>query len=173
MAVLKEYLCHGHGKFETADEPPVCPRGCTSVERRFYTANGYIGSKSKNIDATYQQIANDFGLSDMNTHGGTTAARVLTKQQKDAQALEAKLRHRFAELPKGGTYNVGTRRQEGGAVNGGAIAGMSAHGATPVEGVSAARNEFVKPVHSVTDFRHQVVIKRDPDKESGLKVKSA
>ena len=35
MTIKKEWLCMAHGKFESAKA--VCPKGCTTVERRFFT----------------------------------------------------------------------------------------------------------------------------------------
>lgn len=162
-----------HGNFESV-EPAVCPKGCTTVQRIFLTAPSVKGDATKRADANLRQIALDFGLSDMRSAREGEPARIKTKQQREAEALQEKLRHRFAPMGvKGGTFNVKTKQVVGGSSNGGALAAMATHHATPTPGMSEVREAFVKPVHQVTDFQKRTVIRRDPDKESISKVRAA
>lgn len=166
--IVKEYRCAGHGLFDSADTPPICPRGCTAVSQVFITPRGLIGRGTKNIDNTFQTLANDFGLADMNTHGGTTAARVKSKAQVNAEALQEKLRVRFAgAIPKGGTYHAGDKKVIGGGAGQGALAALAAQGAPETDVVSQ-----VKPLIGTT-YQNRVIATRDPDKESVAKVKAA
>lgn len=71
---LFDYECLGHGRFEAFE--PVCPSGCAGslVRKVFLKAPGHLSDRSKNIDTTFQNLANDFGLTDMNNQNGTSAA---------------------------------------------------------------------------------------------------
>jgi hypothetical protein len=66
--ILREYMCLAHGDFEAYEE--VCPQGCTTVERRFYTAPA-IRQVSRGIDNTLQTLANDYGMTDMRNDMGS------------------------------------------------------------------------------------------------------
>lgn len=172
MPVLKEYRCGGHGDFEGYE--PRCPKGCTSVQQVFLTPVGTRSDKTKQADRNLKQIALDFGLSNMASARTGEAARIKTKQQKEAEALSEKLRHRFAPMgAKGGTFMADSKQVVGGSAGGGALAAMAAQGATSTPEVAAARDAFIHPVHSVTQFPKQTIVKRDPDKESIAKVKAA
>lgn len=83
MGVLREFVCFGHGRFDS--DEPVCPHGCTVVERVFITAPGLTSNRTKSTDRLLEGIAKDYGLSDMNNHGGTTAARVKPVLQGEAR----------------------------------------------------------------------------------------
>lgn len=165
MAVLKEFKCFAHGFFEGFEAR--CPKGCTTVQQVFLTPVGTRSDKTKSADANLRQIALDFGLSNMASARQGEAARIKTKQQRDAEALEVKLRHRFAPMAKGGTFNAETKKSTG---SGGALAAMAAQGATPTPQVLAAREAFVTPIHSPTQNPKMTIVKRDPDKESRAKV---
>lgn len=66
--ILREYICLAHGPFEGYEE--VCPQGCTTVERRFYTPVG-IGGVAKGIDRTLQTLADDYKMTDMRNDMGS------------------------------------------------------------------------------------------------------
>ena len=172
--VIKEWRCLAHGHFE-AVEPAVCPKGgCTTVERIFLTAPSIKNDNTKRADANLRQIALDFGLSDMRSAREGETTRIKTKQQREAEALQEKLRHRFAVMPgKGGTYNVETKQVVGGSSAGGALAALATHGAPPSDVMAQAKETFIKPVHQVTDFQKRMIVKRDPDKDSVTKVRAA
>ena len=86
MAILKEYLCRAHGRFESRAKAPRCPRGCDTVQRAFYTAPGALSERSRGIDQNLQRIAADYGFTDMRNsyHGDMTS--VGHEQARDAQA---------------------------------------------------------------------------------------
>lgn len=162
MGVLKEYRCLAHGPFE--GEEPVCPKaGCTTVERAFFTPVGIRSPRTSSLDQSLNRIAAEHGLTDMNNHGGTTAARVhpVLQGQARAQAEEYQslLARRFGaksftqtnaglgawgSVAPGGVYRSGGEIVE--AQRGqGAAASMAAIGAPPTNAVAEAREALVKP----------------------------
>lgn len=170
--IVKEFRCKGHGiVFDSYEESPACPKGCTSTEQVFITPRGLIGHGTKNIDATFRTLANDFGLSDMNASPSRSnsngAARVKTPQQLKAEQMQEKLRVRFGgAVPKGGTYHAGDRKVIGGGAGQGALAALAAQGAPETTVFSD-----LKP--DMQEFRRGVVVTKDPDKESSAKVRAA
>jgi hypothetical protein len=69
--IIKEYICMAHGDFEGGDA--VCPSGCSGdgmVQRVFRTPVAIRSAQFGNINNTIQTLANDYGLSDIDTHGG-------------------------------------------------------------------------------------------------------
>lgn len=72
--LLFDYECLAHGRFEGVSAE--CPSGCSGslVRKVFLKAPGHLSDRSKNIDTTFQNLANDFGLTDMNNQNGTSAA---------------------------------------------------------------------------------------------------
>ena len=66
--ILREYTCLAHGPFEAYEEK--CPKGCDTVERRFYTPVS-IGNVAKGIDNTLQTLANDYGMTDLKNDAGS------------------------------------------------------------------------------------------------------
>ena len=88
----KEWKCFAHGFFE-ADEPR-CPYGCdTTIERAFLTAPGIASARTRNIDNMLQQLALDYGFTDMNNRrrGGSVAEG---QQQGESAG-------RWVDIPKG------------------------------------------------------------------------
>jgi len=74
MTIKKEWMCMAHGPFESAKA--VCPKGCTTVERRFFTPQSISTSgRTKNIDRTLEQLAKDYKLTDINNQNGTSAVK--------------------------------------------------------------------------------------------------
>lgn len=67
--MLKEWFCMAHGRFE--NDEAICPFGCTTVERRFYTAPGMKGHGTKFIDGVFMDFANERGYTDMSNRNGT------------------------------------------------------------------------------------------------------
>lgn len=70
MAVLKEWACLAHGAFESAEQK--CPHGCSVrfVKREFRTAPSIRHRGTSNRDALAQQLANDYGLTNLANEGG-------------------------------------------------------------------------------------------------------
>lgn len=170
MGVVKEWLCAGHGFFE-ADEP-ICPKaGCTTVERAFLTPAGYVGARTRSIDQSFQRIAKDYGLSDMNNRDGK-AARVVDVPQGEARAQQEQygemLKRRFGAKSLvqtkngmgawGGVGPGGVYRAGGGIVEGGrgpgAPAATAAIGAPRENVLSEVAPALTKP---------RVKVTRDPD----------
>lgn len=73
LSVLHDYSCMAHGVFESMTGK--CPHGCSQsfVNKIFLQAPGLKSARTKNIDKTFQNLANDFKLTDMNNQNGTSA----------------------------------------------------------------------------------------------------
>ena len=86
MAVLSDFLCSAHGVFESMDGR--CPHGCSPgfVQKIFLKAPAFNSARTTNIDNTLAALASDFGLTDMNNRGGTSA--VVRPDHKEAQRRE-------------------------------------------------------------------------------------
>ena len=102
MTIKKEWFCMAHGKFESAKA--VCPRGCTTVERRFYTPTSIKTSdRTKNIDRTLQQLADDYKLTDINNQNATAAVkRPDTKAVNQMEAMNKVIQEKFGVHAGGG-----------------------------------------------------------------------
>lgn len=169
MGVVREFRCFGHGFFES--EEPVCPRGCTTVERAFLTAPGHLSREARSIDRTFNTIAKDFGLSDMNNRDGK-GARVVRAAQGEARSQQKRfsemLQKRFGAqsvvntqhgmggwggVNKGGVYRAG-----GGIVEEnrgpGAPAALAAIRAPATNAVEEVKEALVRP---------RVTVIRDPE----------
>lgn len=98
--VIKEFVCHGHGRFDATE--PVCPHGCTLVERVFHTPVGVATRRTHNIDATLDMIAKDHKLSDINTRRDAHSARVTDPKTRKAmeqqEAVREHLHRKYAGL---------------------------------------------------------------------------
>ena len=70
MAIIKEYQCAAHGDFEAAE--PHCPHGCGygMVERVFRTPISIQTQGFRNMNATFKDVAQEQGMSDMDQRGG-------------------------------------------------------------------------------------------------------
>lgn len=183
MPVVKEYLCFGHGPFESSDDTPVCPKGCTMVERRFYTAPGLRSDKTAHLDATLDTIASDFKLSDMNNDHGHGAARVVDARTRKAMEQQAAMQKHLANkfpgmkvqntrsgtggwggVAPGGVYETGGNIRDA-QRGGGAEATLKQVGAPATNAVQELKPELPK---------HRVVAKRDPGgAESIARVRAA
>lgn len=86
----------GHGFFQSAE--PRCPMGCSLVaERAFLTAPGAISKKTSNTDRLLNQLAKDYGLSDMSNKDGTAVAG---KGKSNFTPV-------WGEVPKGNKLEIG------------------------------------------------------------------
>lgn len=64
--IIKEWKCRAHGYFESTT--PICPAGCSTVERAFLTAPSIRTTNGMtNADRLQDQLARAHGLSDMRT----------------------------------------------------------------------------------------------------------
>lgn len=71
MAVVKEYVCLAHGDFDATE--PVCPHGCSGqfmVERVFRTAPMIQSGGYARMNATFDSLAREQGLTNMNNSSG-------------------------------------------------------------------------------------------------------
>lgn len=89
MAVLHDWKCMAHGVFESTTGR--CPHGCGKgmTEIIYLKPPGMVTGRTRGIDRTLQTLANDHGLTDMNNHGGETAAFIpdpsMAKQERVMQ----------------------------------------------------------------------------------------
>jgi hypothetical protein len=69
--VIKEWVCLAHGDFEGTK--PQCPKGCKGdgmIERVFRTAPAIQSQGFRNINNTFETLARDQGVGNMNNVGG-------------------------------------------------------------------------------------------------------
>ncbi len=164
IMVIKEWKCAAHGYFESAES--TCPHGCTTTQRVFLTPPAHTSDKTKGADAHLRKIAAEFGLTDMRSAREGESARIQTKQQRDAAALQQKLQHRFAPMiAKGGTFEVG-KGVVGGGPGQGALAALKEHGAPESSVISQ-----IKPMLG-REIQNGLTVKRDPDRDSVAKIKA-
>lgn len=114
--IVKEYRCYGHGPFESSDDPPMCPHGCSAVVREFRTAPGAIGEKTKTSDRALERLAKRFGLTDMSNKDGSVGG---------SRKHDDKFKPVWGEMPKGNVYQVGKGEVPVDGSQGGATAALS------------------------------------------------
>lgn len=87
---MKEWVCAAHGEFEATEQK--CPFGCSKsfVRREIRTAPSIRHRGTSNRDALTQQLASDYGLTNLANEGG---------QLSVMQALRKK---NWADYKKGG-----------------------------------------------------------------------
>jgi hypothetical protein len=80
VAILKEYVCAGHGEFEAFE--PVCPQGCSGrfVRREIRTAPAIRHNGTRNADNISRQLADDFNLTDLSSKDGDSVMSNLRKK---------------------------------------------------------------------------------------------
>ena len=102
--ILKEWTCLAHGNFDSFW--PKCPAGCEGkiVRRAFRTPPGVTSPQTKGVDGTLRQLAAEYGLSDMNNHGGETGVRQPSQSTVDFNEMFAP---RNVGVGQGGTLQVG------------------------------------------------------------------
>lgn len=90
MPVLRDYRCLAHGNFESKAAAPLCPHGCTTVEPVWLTPPSvHTGGRTRNIDRTLENLANDYGLSDLSNRSGSVAG---SRSRSQPQGLQAGFR---------------------------------------------------------------------------------
>ena len=124
MAVKREYKCLAHGFFEAVTEDgetPRCPSGCNfGIERAFLTPTSIRGtSRTKNIDRTFAQMAQDFNLSDISNRGGESVMHNNLKNNPiSREAREFKPQwHALPKAGQGGEVDIGGFMQQHGVAN--------------------------------------------------------
>lgn len=155
MAVVKEYVCLAHGAFESSDENPECPSGCTTIERAFFTPPGLGSGRTKNIDATLESLAKSHNLTDL---GPKAMRRKALAAEKAQQQFREFCERRYGglgwgDVPEGGTFNAKTKEVKGtGPGAPAAVAQARATGSVAVADQQAMVEAFKKPV----------MVRRDP-----------
>ena len=136
--VVKEYVCLGHAlHFESSEDSPTCPHGCTCVERVFLSAPSLGSNRTKNIDSTFRRIADKYKLGDMNNRDGKPARGLKPRQFEGQQEIIEQIRERFptwGKVAPGATYNVATGQAE-------AVDGRSGSGVASAFGQYGGRGE--------------------------------
>jgi len=81
--ILRDWECLAHGFFESGEEAPKCPKGCSKSMIRIahLKAPGIGTDRTKGIDSTMRNLANDFGLTDVNTRGGDSVKENLKRTE--------------------------------------------------------------------------------------------
>lgn len=149
MGIRREYLCPGHGPFES--EEPRCPRGCTiAAEREFRTAPAVHGGLTAKTDALLRTQVEAFGLSNIRSaRTGETSRPVDPRAAQMAEFTKA-VRSRYPS-------NWGSLPSGEGAIP----SVLQQHGAPATKGIDRDALAAAKP---------PVQYIRDPD---NLKVKTA
>lgn len=132
MGVKRDWVCAGHGTFESDEESPLCPySGCDTVQRVFLTPPAFASARTKNIDNTLESLARSHGMTDISNRGGRAAKgpnpNVARQQEQINQYIAQRYGHTgWGAVPQGGTLNVQTGAVEG---SGPGVAGaLSAYG---------------------------------------------
>lgn len=154
MAVLKDFVCLAHGRFESMTGK--CPNGCSDdmVAVRYFKAPGLTSDRTKNIDRTLQNLASDFGLTNINNQNGTSAAiRPDPKAIKEREQLMGKLGDTsgmWGSVTPGGTYKVGTGAiPVDGRSGQGAVSTIQSVGAMPGNALETVAPMLHPPVPNV------------------------
>lgn len=168
MAVVKEYLCPGHGPFEATR--PRCPHGCTVVsEREFRTAPAFHDGTTRRTDDLVRSQVEAFRLSNIKTNlrEGDTAKFSDPKVAAHQQAIAKMFPSPWGQVPKGGKLKVGTGEIEGSGPGAAAVyPSMKKQSAAEVEQVlgSPMNSDVAEPMRG-KKFSYEAV----KDKE-GLKM---
>ena len=171
MAVLHDYNCLAHGIFEGFEA--VCPHGCKgpgfgSVVH--LKAPGIGTQRTKNLDAITRNLANQFGLTDMDNRGGQPVKRPDPMAAKRAEEYQEWITQKFGStwqsVAPGGVMQA-DKTVKGGSEGSGAlqsIAGLGAQG-----GSAVTRDEAGKVTVPFNDGEYAIPLSRDikPDAIAG------
>jgi hypothetical protein len=95
MAVLKEWTCLAHGAFDGYElddgAKPHCPHGCVGMtQRAFRTAPAFQTKGYRNMNSTFETLAREQGVSNLDNRGGGGMRRAdyaTHKRLNDATAM--------------------------------------------------------------------------------------
>lgn len=113
---IYEYNCLAHGKFDRimkVDDPtPDCPHGCSSgMVKKVVTVPAFHDGRTANIDRNLRNIADDFGVTDLNNQNGTSSCVRPDWKMKQAelemQKMMASGQTYSAEIPDSGINSLG------------------------------------------------------------------
>ena len=98
MAVLHDYVCLAHGKFESREAK--CPHGCGAgmVEKVFLKTGGMISARTQGIDRNLSQLALDFGMTNMSNQGGRSIKQAGGQTEEQARAMREMLAPRWGGI---------------------------------------------------------------------------
>ena len=100
MSVLHDYKCLAHGYFEAWDAQ--CPHGCSgdSIQKVFLQAVGIKSDSTKRNDATLNNLATDYGMTDLHTPRDGESQMDAAKRQNNPFAIQ------WAKPTDIGNYNT-------------------------------------------------------------------
>lgn len=131
--VLHDYNCLAHGVFEGTE--PTCPHGCkgTGFVSIIYLKAPAIGTqRTKNLDAITRNLANQFGLTEMDNRGGQPVKRPDPMAAKRAEEYAEFIKQKFGDpwqsVAPGGVMQP-DKTVEGGSASSGAIQHINTIGA--------------------------------------------
>ncbi len=83
MAVLRDFECAAHGSFESFDEAPRCPHGCSAgfVRMVFLKPVGLKSNGTKVADQALRAMAADYGMTNIGSNGGESVRDYLRRGQ--------------------------------------------------------------------------------------------
>jgi hypothetical protein len=145
MAVLHDYNCLAHGIFEGFEA--VCPHGCKGtgfVSVVHLKAPGIGTQRTKNLDAITRNLANQFGLTDMDNRGGQPVKRPDPMAVKRAEEYQRWVQEKFGptwqDVAPGGVMGPDKKVRQGEGGGNGAIETISSKGAQG--GSAVARDDI-------------------------------
>lgn len=146
MAIMRQYLCDGHGIWETNSRiVDSCPYGCSKFQRYFESPPGIKGVRTKNHDLMQREIAKQFGLTDMNNKNGES----LMSNQMRANGSKNSFALPSTPLSQPGTNPADKKKLD----LGGIIGASGAFGANVPSGVVTERNAFQQAQQAVAGSR--------------------
>lgn len=104
--IIHDYNCLAHGVFEGTEA--VCPYGCKGagfVTKVHLKAPAIGTQRTKNLDAITRNLANQFGLTDMDNRGGQPVKRPDPMAAKRAEEYQSYIQQKFGspwQAVKGG-----------------------------------------------------------------------
>lgn len=103
MAIIKEFLCPGHGPFES--DKPICPRGCTVAEREFRTAPAYHDGTHTKVDRLVRGEMDKMGITNIRSSREGETARIESPAMRQQAEFQKQVRAKYSKpwqaLPKG------------------------------------------------------------------------
>lgn len=149
MAIAKEYICPGHGPFES--DRPICPSGCTVAEREFRTPPAFHNGTTSKTDDLIRSQVEAFGLSNIRSAREGETSRIPSagekKQAEFQKAIRQKYPSNWGAIAPGGTMNVRTGAVEKSDRGPGAAATIAQHGAEPANVIEQTGLKGAKPAY--------------------------
>jgi hypothetical protein len=98
--ITKEYVCAAHGYFEAGE--PTCPSGCKgeSMVTRIFTQAPAIQTQGfRNMNRTFEVLAAEAGMSNLNNAGGDGMRRMTYEDRKRVYDEAASLGYTKSGMP--------------------------------------------------------------------------